>query len=153
MVFENVPVGALPQFLLDLRPFDDLTGLFDPIERNGFDRNGIHDAESTKPYDDGVESGVVLNESDVWNRFLGIGRNVGRFNGPKVRADESYTMWGSDIGDEDSSTGSEPEQPPMFLKPRPYFSSFLATSLRGVPLRTSYKLLNHSGLSQSAWCQ
>jgi len=63
VVFEDVPVKPLAQLLLHLRPFDDLTGLFDPIERDGLDCNGVHNDESTKPYDYGVEGGVVLDES------------------------------------------------------------------------------------------
>ena len=34
VVFEDVPIGALLQFFLNGRPFDNLTGLFDPIERD-----------------------------------------------------------------------------------------------------------------------
>ena len=39
--------------------------LFDPIERGGLDDDGVHDAECTETYDNGVERGIVLNESHV----------------------------------------------------------------------------------------
>ena len=100
VVFEDVPIGALLQFFLNGRPFDNLTGLFDPIERDGLNRNGVYNAESTKPYDYGVERGVVLNESHVWNVFIGISYTVGGLNavdgwqavGTESRTDESHTV-------------------------------------------------------------
>ena len=78
VVFQNVTVGSLLQLFLDSRPFNGLAGLLDPIERDCFDRDGVHDAESTKPYDYSVECGIVLNESDVRKGFLGISYSVGR---------------------------------------------------------------------------
>ena len=79
-ISEDVAGGSLLQPLLGGRPVDGFARLFDPIERDGLDDDGVHDAKSTETYDYGVERGVILNESHVGDLFAGIGYPVGRFD-------------------------------------------------------------------------